>query len=138
MPRKDAHLSSRELLDRIGLGDGHSFDLLGDEPPCDLNGDLGAALLSRYRLFNERHEFKPGDLVTWKPGLENRRMPKAGNPAVVLAVLDPPVFDQERDSGHTYFHEPLDLVLGVFVDQGNARGDFLAWHFDSRRFQPWQ
>lgn len=137
MPRKDPYLSSRQLLDRIGLGDDRPLDLLGDEPLDDLRGDVGAALLARYRSFTQPHRFQPGDLVTWKPGLKNRRVPRAGAPAVVLAVLDQPLYDSEHDSGHTYFHEPLDLVLGLFMDEGDARGDFLAWHYDRRRFQPW-
>jgi hypothetical protein len=34
-------------------------------------------------------------------------------------------------------NEPLDLVLGLFIDSGPARGELLTWHFDSRRFQSW-
>jgi hypothetical protein len=33
--------------------------------------------------------------------------------------------------------DPLDLVLGLFLDEGEHRGDFLSGHFDGRRFQPW-
>ncbi len=137
MTRKPQSLSSRELLARIGLGDDDPGDLLGDEPLEDLSGDLGAALLARYRLFQERHRFAPGTLVTWKPGLKNRRLPRHGRPAVVLAVLDPPALDTEKDSGSPYFNEPLDLVLGLFVEDGPVRGELMTWHFDSRRFQPW-
>lgn len=137
MTRKSKPLSSRELLARIGLTDDGPGDLLGDEPLEDLSGDLGAALLARFALFNQRHAFVPGDLVTWKPGLQNRRWPSHGRPAVVLAVLDPPIIDSEKDSGDTYFNEPLDLVLGLFVEGGPVRGELMTWHFDSRRFQPW-
>ena len=137
MTRKSQPLSSRELLARIGLTDDGPGDLLGDEPLEDLSGDLGAALLARYRLFHECHRFAPGDLVTWKPGLKNRRWPSHGRPAVVLTVLDPPVIDTEKDSGDPYFNEPLDLVLGLFVEGGPIRGELMTWHFDSRRFQPW-
>ncbi|MEI6415894.1 MAG: hypothetical protein WCP34_16785 [Pseudomonadota bacterium] len=142
MSRKCSPLSSRELLERIGLTDEtrktlgeKSLENLDDSE--DLDGDLGAALRERFRQFIKRDDFAPGDLVTWKPGLKNHRWPSPGRPAVVLEVLDIPVFDTEEDAGVTYFHEPLDLVLGLFHETGPHRGDFLSWHFDSRRFQPW-
>lgn len=136
MARKHS-LSSRELLDCIGLNDENLGQLLEDEPLEDLSGDLGAALRDRFRRLDQVHRFKPGDLVTWKPGLQNRRSPRHGQPAVVIAVLEQPVYDNEKDSGSTYFHEPLDVVLGVIWDCEPRRGDFLTFHFDSRRFQPW-
>lgn len=137
MSRYDRSLSSRELLARIGLSEEHPQDLLEDEPLDGLSGDIGAALAARCRAFHERHTFAVGDLVTWKPGLKNRRMPRYDQPAVVMDVLDQPVFDGERESGNSYFNEPLDLVLGLFMDSGPARGELLTWHFDARRFQPW-
>lgn len=137
MSRHDRSLSSRELLSRIGLSDEAPHDLLDNEPLDDLNGDIGAALAARCRAFQDRHTFAVGDLVTWKPGLKNRRIPRYGQPAVVMEVLDPPVVDGERESGSTYFNEPLDVVLGLFIDNGPARGELLTWHFDSRRFQSW-
>jgi hypothetical protein len=137
MSRKDRSLSSRELLERIGLSTDAPDHLLGEDPLDALTGDVGAALVARCRDFNARHRFAVGDLVTWKPGLQNRRLPRPGQPAVVVSVLDPPVVDGEQESGSTYFNEPLDLVLGLFVDSGPARGALLTWHFDSRRFCPW-
>ncbi|EIC22785.1 hypothetical protein [Thiorhodovibrio frisius] len=138
MPSKRDSLSSRELLARIGLDQElGSNDLLDDELLPDLTGNPGAALKERARLFAHAHRFAPGDLVTWKPGLKNRRVPRSSQPAVVLEVLSEPAFDSEKNSGSPYFREPLDLVLGLFVEDGPHRGDFLNWHFDSRRFQPW-
>lgn len=138
MSAKKDNLSSRDLLARIGLDQATGgSDLLDDETLPDLTGDPGAALRERARLFAQVHRFVPADLVTWKPGLKNRRVPRSDQPAVVLEVLAEPVFDSEKDSGSPYFREPLDVVLGLFVDDGPHRGDFLNWHFDSRRFQPW-
>ena len=137
MNRKNQPLSSRELLARIGLAEDSPGNLLGEEPLDDLSGDLGGPLLARYRLLNERHRFKEGELVTWKPGLKNRRWPRYGCPAVILEVLATPRFDDDRDAGSPYFQEPLDLVLGLFPEDGPARGELFAWHYDSRRFQPW-
>ncbi len=138
MPSKHDSLSSRDLLARIGLDQElGSNDLLDDEALPDLTGDPCTALQERAQLFAQAHRFAPGDLVTWKPGLKNRRVPHSGQPAVVLEVLKEPVFDSEKDSGSPYFREPLDVVLGLFVEDGPHRGDFLNWHFDSRRFKPW-
>ncbi|UZR29205.1 hypothetical protein [Methylococcus mesophilus] len=138
MARKPQHLSSRELLERIGLSEDNPIPLLEDEPLDGMRGDIAAALRTRYRLFFQTHRFAPGDLVTWKPGLKNRRIPRYGQPAVVVALLEPPVLDHEEESGSTYFREPLDLVLGVVWDRDPGRGEFVTFHFDSRRFQPWR
>ena len=141
MSRKDRPLSSRELLSRIGLSEDAPNDLIQNEPLDallhDLDGDLGAVLRERHALLNQTHRFKPGDLVTWKPGLQNRRVPLYGQAAVVIGMLDEPVLDSEQESGSTYFREPLDIVLGVIWDRGPNRGEFVTFHFDSRRFQPW-
>lgn len=130
--------SSRELLQRIGLELDAPADFgLDAESPDSSDRDLAIALRARATSLQRRQDFKPGDLVTWKPGLRNKRIPRHGRPAVVIEVLPDPVFDHERDAGDPYFRDPLDIVLGVFIEQGRHRGDFITWHFDSRRFQPW-
>lgn len=130
--------SSRELLQRIGLELDAPADLgLDAESSESSDRDLALALRARVESLQRRNDFKPGDLVCWKPGLCNRRMPRYGRPAVVVEVLHEPVLDDAKDSGDAYFREPLDIVLGVFLEQGRHRGDFLTWHFDSRRFQSW-
>jgi hypothetical protein len=130
--------SSRELLQRIGIDLDAPADLgLDTESTHSSDRDLALALRSRVDSLHRRHDFKPGDLVSWKPGLSNRRMPRYGRPAIVVEVLHEPVLDDAKDSGDAYFREPLDIVLGVFIEQGRHRGDFITWHFDSRRFQPW-
>lgn len=130
--------SSRELLQRIGLElDVPAAGGLDDEQPYSMDRDLALALRARVDCLHRRHTFRPGDLVTWKPGMSNKRIPRPGRPAVVVEILPDPVMDPTRDAGDAYFREPLDIVLGVFIEQGRHRGDFIAWHFDSRRFQPW-
>ena len=137
--KKTDPLSSRELLQRIGLGSEPATDLLLDDDFVDTPLDaLAQALQDRFQSLSTAHAFKPGDLVCWKPGLRNRRLPRDGKPAVVLEVHAEPLHDNERDSANTYFREPLNLVLGVFLPEGEHRGDFLTWHFDGRRFQAWQ
>jgi len=137
MSRKHQDLSSRDLLARIGLGDEHPQDLLDDEPLEDLSGDLCVALRDRYRLFTQPHRFAPGALVTWKPGLKNKRQPRYGRPAVVIEVLETPLHDRDDEAGSAYFREPLDLVLGLIWDTDPGRGELMTFHYDSRRFQPW-
>lgn len=134
---KPNDLSAHELLARIGLSDAPPTDLLDDAPLEDLRGDLGAALRERYQSLMERHAFAPGDLVGWKPGMKNKRVPRYGQPAVVIEVLETPVLDGIEEAGSTYFREPLDLVLGMIWDSPPGRGDLVTFHFDSRRFQPW-
>lgn len=131
-------LSSRSLLARIGLDDEHAMNFLLDEEFGEAPMEaLLQALTDRYNALQQSHDFKPGDLVGWKPGLRNRRFPRQDRPAVVLEVLASPIFDNEADAGSTYFREPLDIVLGVFLDEGEHRGDFMRWYFDSRRLRPW-
>lgn len=84
-----------------------------------------------YSRFAETYDFHLGDLVQWKDGLKNKRLPAYRQPAIVVETLDVPVRDP-KDAGSAYFREPLDFVLGV-VD---TDGDFLLFHFDKRRFEP--
>jgi len=74
--------------------------------------------------------FQPGDIVQWKTGLKNKRLPKMDQLAVVVETLPSPVTDEDKSSSGSYFLEPLDIKLGM-VDED---GDFVIFHFDSRRF----
>ena len=120
----------KALLDNLDLDGGD--DLLA-EPPEEAREHL-RALLERLNNGRER-ALRPGMLATWKPGLKNRRFPRYGEPVVVVALLDAPIADPEHDSGSPYFREPLDLLLGVV--RGDDR-EFLVYHADRRRFQPYE
>ncbi len=98
--------------------------------------EAGPRLQTLYqRLTNGREKaLRPGMLAVWKPGLKNRRFPAYGHPAIVVELLDPPLLDHEEESGMTYYREPLDLQMGIL----HRDGDFLVYHFDSRRFQPYE
>ena len=85
-------------------------------------------LKQAFETFNQKNTFKPGDIVEWKPGMKHKR---SDGPFIVVEVLDEPIVDTENGAGSAYFREPLDLRLGTFVD-----GDFLIFHYDSRRVQP--
>ena len=134
-------LSSKQLMEKIGLsslGDvlpNPSLDLLDDE--AGMEGDLVQLLRDRYHQLKEvRHELRPGAIISWKPGLKNRKWPAYGKPAVVVEILDEPVCDTD-ESGTTYFREPLDMIVGIFLDSGEHRGDFLVFHANSQRYLPW-
>lgn len=75
-----------------------------------------------------KHEFRVGDVVKWKDGLQNKR---CEGPFVVLEILGSAVFDGKESSGSPYFKEPLDTVLGHMHDER-----LTALHGDSRRFEP--
>ena len=91
------------------------------------------------RYLNDHHLFKPGDLVQWKEGLRDRRLPLHGEPAIVIEVLDDPIIDSASDSGSPYFRSRLDVILGV-VQSDDNQGDekLILYYFDSRRFEPFK
>lgn len=106
-----------------------------DEHDADGYADKATDLQRLRRAMLATHVFKAGDLVRWKPGLKNRKRPAEGEPAIVFEVLDTPLFDPDSDgAGTPYFREPLSIMLGVLDDDG----DFLTFHFDARRFEPFK
>jgi hypothetical protein len=98
-------------------------------PARDVSG-----LQSRYEEFGKKHIFKPGQLVQWKPGLKNRRLPEYGEAAIVLEVLTKPVYDRNAGAESLYFREPLDILIALL----GGDGDLVAYHYDKRRFEPVQ
>lgn len=88
-------------------------------------------LRERLQSFLDTTCFQPGDLVQWKTGLKNKRLPEADQLAVVVEMLPVPVTDEDKGSSGSYFLEPLDMKLGM-VDED---GDFVIFHYDSRRFR---
>ena len=130
-------LSSKQLLEKIGchaLPDS-SFALQDDDE--GLVGNLPALLRERYHQLKViKHTFSAGMVLTWKPGLKNRKWPAYGKPLIVVSLLESPVFDTD-EAGSTYFREPLDMVIGLFLDAGEHRGEFLTFHASSERYQPW-
>ena len=118
----------KEILENLHLEDG------GDELLAEPVEDAAHRLRALYRRLHDGRQraLRPGRLAIWKPGLKNRRFPAYGQSAIVVEMLDPPVLEHEMESGAPYFREPLDLLLGIL----HPDGDFLVYHFDSRRFQP--
>src|SRR6266478_1612632 len=75
--------------------------------------EIAGLLSKRYEAFKKGYDFKPGSLVTWKKGFKNRRRPREGEPAIVIAVLTESVFADDDEAGTPYFREPLNIALGV-------------------------
>src|SRR5215469_11364998 len=72
------------------------------------------------------HTFRKGQLVRWKAGLKNRKMPAYNEAAIVREILDAPVFDTCETAscaGSPYFGEPLNLVLAI-LDPDNDFVEF--------------
>lgn len=130
MNRK-SHLDPK-LQDILANLDDHPDSSLLDEPTEDTAEHLRTL---HQRLTNGRErDLQPGRLAVWKPGLKNRRFPAYGQPVIVVDLLDPPLLDHEDESGSTYYREPLSLVMGLLYENG----DFLLYHVDRRRFQPYE
>lgn len=91
-------------------------------------------LVNAYDNFNAKHQFQPGQTVVWKSRMKNRRSPEYGEPAIVVELVEPPILNPGDDSGTSYFREPLDIVIGTL----DGDGDLLCFHYDSRRFEPFQ
>ena len=88
-----------------------------------------------FNTFLQKNKFVPGQIVVWKDDMRNRRNPAYGQPAIVVEVLKEPLFDhpsEERNSAGTmFFHEPLDMGIGLVDDDG----DRCVFYVDSRRFR---
>ena len=137
MPRKDIEnvLETLESLDPEDLP--KLLSLLEknkeSEQPKSYGENDVKQLQESYDSFLRNYEFKKGEVVKWKKGLKNRRLPEENQPAIVIEVLDEPIINSESNSGTPYFREPLNIALGI-IDRD---GDFLIFHYDKRRFEPY-
>ena len=94
-----------------------------------------AELKKRNESFLKKHIFEKKQILKWKKGLKNRTLPMENQPVIVVDILNPPLLSTEDESGSTYFHEPLDIILG-FIDE--KHDDFIVFHYDSHRFEPYE
>lgn len=93
--------------------------------------EIAAELKERYNaLTGIKHEFEAGQLVQFKKGFQNG---KYAGPFVVTEILDEPIIAGDNYC-HADFRRPLDMVAGVI----DSDGDFLEFHFDSRRLEPYE
>ncbi len=109
-----------------------STEQRGNEPfPIEKVEKLKSKLTHLFSTLEEEHDFSIGQFVTWKPGLKNKFKPRINEPAIVVKILDKPVFDKDQDSGSPYFMEPLNMVVGILDEEHDV---FMLFHVDKRRF----
>lgn len=90
-----------------------------------------ATLRDAFDSFLEKEDFKVGQIVKWRKDLNNRKLPRQNQPAIVVKVLDEPITSTDKESGSPYFLEKLDIILGVMYEDGT----FITLYYDSSRFE---
>ncbi|RLC15657.1 MAG: hypothetical protein DRI57_12540 [Deltaproteobacteria bacterium] len=120
LKKKLEELLSREIKSKTPL-------------PDNERGIFASSLLELFNNLSIDYAFKAGELVEWKTDLKNKVRPRINEPAIVVKILDEPVFDEKQDSGSPYFREPLDMIIGILEDNG-----LMLFHVDKRRFKPYQ
>lgn len=106
--------------------DGHRFTKADED---DFIPRKVAELRTRLQaLLTLERPFHVGDRVYWKTGLKHKKRPQR-EPAIVMEILRQPIMD-ECESGSQYYHEPLDIRVGM----RDSDGEFISYLFDSRRF----
>lgn len=88
-------------------------------------------LQERKKFFETHPIFKPGDIITWKEGMQNKTIPDKDVPGIVINNFFPALRDEERDVTSAYFNEQLDIQVG-FISKNN---EFVIFSHDSRRFK---
>lgn len=83
-------------------------------------------LRKRKSLLEQKYNFNVGDIVVWKDGLKNKRVPEYGQPGIILAKHTPPL----KDDDEAIYYEELDITIGFISDED----EFLAYNYDSNRF----
>lgn len=105
------------------------------EPAVLTEGTAAVAreLKSMFKKLCERDRpFRAGDVVVWKQGLENKAMPFAGMPSVVVSVEDgTPLLCEGPSTDSPYFCEPLDLFVLTEVNEETSSAVVVG--VDSRR-----
>lgn len=130
-------MASKDELRKLGIGDRLTKMMdqyeNKEEPQQDsalILAGRGATLIERLGALNEKNVFQEGDLIQWKPGLQNAL---TAAPMIVVEVLDEPILDSEKNSSCNRFRQPLDLLIGAT----DSDGDFDIYHSDSRRMEPY-
>ena len=82
--------------------------------------------------YEKEYNFKVGDLICWKKGLKNKKVPEYTEPVIIIEMLEKPIFDNEEEAGSPYFKEPLNIKVGML----DADEEFLIFHYDKNRFEP--
>lgn len=100
-----------------------------------MKGAYVQSLAGRVRHLMLRHDFKVGQVVQWKPGMQVSTLPAQNQPAVVVEVLSAPI----DDAGNHMILDPLrtlrcDMVIAF---DSPEEGLLVTTYADSRRFEPY-
>ncbi|MFH1115182.1 MAG: hypothetical protein V1792_14830 [Pseudomonadota bacterium] len=132
-PTEEELKQAISLLERTGADLTRLFSEEEDEKEDLYDETYLRKLESAFASFSSAHGFKVGQIVKWKENMKNKKLPGKNQPAIVIEVMKEPLFDRDDTAGSTYFREPLDIILGVFAKEG----EFITFHYDSRRFEPY-
>jgi len=94
--------------------------------------DQAEKLITHFRAYEEMTRFKVGDIVAWKPGLRNRRLPGYDDIAIVSGTIEAGRFGPEKSSGSPYFREPESVKVAL-IDEDD--GEFVEFCMDKQRFR---
>lgn len=92
------------------------------------------ALVNARTLLVEPRNYKEGDLVKFKPGLQNKATLKE-YPGIVIRFLDEPIFDKDDTAGSPYFREPLDVIVASMEQGHEGTMSLVEFYLDSRRLE---
>lgn len=127
----------------IGLTGLQKFIFRATDRDGELTEESLEALISRKKqrmadqlrmaqeVFDQTNIFEKGDLLQFKPGMKDRKVPEVGQPAVVIEVLPEPLKDPKAGFGDHYATCRYDMIIGVFMG-----GEFINFYADSRRYEP--
>lgn len=101
-----------------------------NRPKISYEGEV-ECLRDAFAQFNERHVFKPGDLVRQKPQASIYKTISDNGVSVVVEMLPEPII-LPSEPGTAHYREPNDMIIG----ERKSTGEFLLYHVDSRRFEP--
>lgn len=76
--------------------------------------------------------FKPGDMVMWKPGMQDAQEPARGEAIMVLETFAP-VRNTDNPSSNRHM-EPVDMRAIVWYAKGGTP-EFGVFSFNSKRFE---
>ena len=99
------------------------------EPPLYLREpkEYADKLRKRSQSLEDIASFKKGDIIVWKDGMKNKRLPEYGQPAIVIKKLDPPIKEEDDPT----FMEELDITIGFMSEDD----EFFVFNYDSKRFK---
>lgn len=89
-----------------------------------------STLQSLSAAYKDSNSFKVGDIVQWKEGLKNKKLPHYDEPCIVVEVLGKPIIDKEAPLASPYYGEKLDIKLGIL----GPNGEFFTFYYDKNRF----